>query len=233
MTRKGSGMLNWGIFSLKLFLSLLTIFGFVGIIYQGYILFTQQISPIIGTIIFLVGIGLWIWIVTILRISKYRYSQPRLWMVLVSLLIITLTCAFAGIEPLSTYKDETIQKTFSFTEMVTDKMPSITNSISDEPILLPIATTTHIWADWEIVFGYHRDYLYVQLKPTNSAVADKEYTVDLYEKGKFRESRTVSWNQPELNVLKESVVAFSSNRTEYDAYKFKDISHIFNVKVHE
>lgn len=89
----------------KLFLSLLVIAVLVDIVRRGYTLFTQQADPIKNTIVFLVEVGLWIWIVTILRNRRYRYRKPKFKLVLTAVIAITLVCAFAGIEPLSSYKD--------------------------------------------------------------------------------------------------------------------------------
>jgi hypothetical protein len=75
--------------------------------------------------------------------------------------------------------------------------------------------------------------LKVWLKPTTNAIADKEYTVGLYEKGVLRDTTTVKWNQPELNVSKTKVAHFELKQVEYDAYFGEVISHIFSVKVHE
>jgi hypothetical protein len=75
--------------------------------------------------------------------------------------------------------------------------------------------------------------LYVELKPTPTAVANIIYTVSLYEKSSLRDNTTIQWNQPELNVLKEKLVNFPISKTEYDAYFGENISHIFSVKVHE
>ncbi|MFC1864481.1 CAP domain-containing protein [Chloroflexota bacterium] len=89
----------------KLFLSLLVIAGLVDIIRRGYTLFTHQTDPIKNTIIFLVEVGLWFWIAAIIRSRRYRYSKPKFKLVLTTAIAVTLVCAFAGIEPLSSYKD--------------------------------------------------------------------------------------------------------------------------------
>jgi hypothetical protein len=75
--------------------------------------------------------------------------------------------------------------------------------------------------------------LVVDIKPRDSALANKVYEVDLYEKGKFRSKTTIEWNQPEINVSTSKSVGFPVTREEYDAYLYKDVSHIFSVKVHE
>ncbi len=119
--------INWGVSILKLFLSLLVIFGFVDIIYRSYILFTHQISPVMGTVMFLAEVGFWIWLITVLRRPKYRYSKPSFKLIFVSLLGIILVCTFAGIEPLSTYKDSALNKIT--TSLISNK--STPNNTSD------------------------------------------------------------------------------------------------------
>jgi len=116
-------------------------------------------------------------------------------------------------------------------------LPQLETELEQANIQLspPIANTSSVWADLSADY-YPFDYmpvLSVKLKPTSIAVADKKYAVDLYEKGTFRERVFVSWNQPELNVLKEKKVSFHSTLQELKAYGGEDISHIFSVKVHE
>ena len=89
----------------KLFLSLLVIAGLVDIIRRGYTLFIHQTDPVKNTIIFLVEVGLWFWIVAILRRRRYKYRNPKFKLVFIVIIAITLVCAFAGIEPMSSYKD--------------------------------------------------------------------------------------------------------------------------------
>jgi hypothetical protein len=104
-----------------------------------------------------------------------------------------------------------------------------------------IATVEDIWVGLNVdiegeIRGEHPTpyAIFVELKPTSSAIANTYYIVDLYEKGKFRAPNTlVAWNQPEINVLSVKTVEFPATKEEYDAYLWEDISHIFSVKVHE
>jgi hypothetical protein len=81
--------------------------------------------------------------------------------------------------------------------------------------------------------GWCKSYaLGVGLTPTSFAKADKLYTVDLYEKGNFRASTTVSWNQLELNVQTHKWAEFPLTKAEGDTYFMHDMSNIFSVKVH-
>lgn len=90
----------------KLFLSLLVIAGLVDIIRRGHELFTHHTEPLKNTIIFLVEFAVWIWIITVLRKRRYKYRKPKFKVILISVVAIVLVCAFAGIEPMSSYKDK-------------------------------------------------------------------------------------------------------------------------------
>jgi hypothetical protein len=102
-----------------------------------------------------------------------------------------------------------------------------------------IATTENIWVIFAPEFplvGWNPPSPYlieVNLKPTGTAVANKVYKVDLYEKGKFRSQTTIYWNQPEINVSTIKPAYFASTKDENNAYSLQDISHIFYVEVHE
>ena len=73
----------------------------------------------------------------------------------------------------------------------------------------------------------------VLLMPSSSALADKVYEVDLYEKGEFRNTTTVSWSQPEINIHQVNEVTFPESDLESQAYTGKNLSGIFTVKIHE
>lgn len=80
-------------------------------VWTGYVLFfTHQTDPVLGTLVFLVGVGLSIYITYLLRSSRYRGKTPSFMLVFFSLTVIALVCAFAGIQPLASYKDAIITK---------------------------------------------------------------------------------------------------------------------------
>jgi len=107
----------------KLFLNLLVIAGFGLAIWTGYILFTHQTTPVKGTVIFLVAVGFSIWVISVIRSRRYRYTKPSFKLVFWSLVGIFLVCAFAGIEPMSTVKDRGIS-------WVGEKWETVTSGIS-------------------------------------------------------------------------------------------------------
>lgn len=108
----------------KLFVCLLVIGGLIDIARRGYILFTNHNDPIKNTIIFLAEIGLWFWLASVLRRRKYKYSNPKFKLVFVIILAIFIVSAFAGIQPLSTFKDK-------FLVTIGDIVESVGNDIEE------------------------------------------------------------------------------------------------------
>lgn len=93
----------------KFLLCLVVIVGLGVIARTGYLLFTHQTAAVMGTIIFLAEVGFLIWIISLLRSPRYRWRRPSFKLVFWSLLAITFVCAFAGIEPLASYKDTILE----------------------------------------------------------------------------------------------------------------------------
>jgi S1-C subfamily serine protease len=92
----------------KLCLILLAIASFVELTRRGYLIFTQQNSSNIDIIVSLLMVGVLILVVSALRSLTFRWAKPSFKVVFLPVLAIALVCAFAGIEPLATYKDTTI-----------------------------------------------------------------------------------------------------------------------------
>jgi len=132
----------------KLLLCLLVIAGISIIIWTGYMLFTGQMSPVIGTIVFLTEIAFFIWIITVLRSSRFRWRKPSFKLVFWPLVAITLVCAFAGIEPMSSVKDrvttwvgetwETITTSSESTTLAPEDVTSIVAMV--EPAVVRVET---------------------------------------------------------------------------------------------
>jgi len=73
--------------------------------------YTRDLSPVTGSIVFLLEGGILIWTVRALRSRTYRRVAPSVKLVLLVCATITLVLAFAGVEPLSSYKDWAIEWT--------------------------------------------------------------------------------------------------------------------------
>jgi len=90
---------------LRLLVVITIIAGLVVIPWTGYGLFTHQIDPVMGTITFIFEFALFVWLIRLLNSSRQMSKKPGFRLVFFSLLGIALVCAFAGIEPLATYKN--------------------------------------------------------------------------------------------------------------------------------
>jgi hypothetical protein len=163
------------------------------------------------------------------RKSKNKPSSigTQFAIILCAVLGILIVLSFIGVQPLATYKNN-----------IANKLSSLSSNGAGNPlpIMFPnpssVATATRFQAS-NLCYPPLQTCLYVSVKPSNAAVANKTYVVDLYEKGQLRESTTILWNQPEINILQEKQVVFHIDNDEYNAYAFKDISNIFSISVHE
>lgn len=151
--RVGQSIFSW----LKLFVILLVTASMVGAIIIGYLAFSHQLPPIVGAVSFIVIVGLFIWFITLLRKSNMRYRTPSFILVFLSLVGITLICAFAGVEPLSAYKDNLLNYISSRMQNVSNSFKSDSTAIEPQtiPITLPFSFTTGIY----ISNNYPKSYL--------------------------------------------------------------------------
>jgi uncharacterized protein YkwD len=92
----------------KLALSLAILAGFGALIWYGYLLFTHKVSPVIGSIVFIVGIAVWVILIRILR-RRYKWTKPSFKLTTFSVIVIVLILTFAGVQPLASYKDNLIE----------------------------------------------------------------------------------------------------------------------------
>lgn len=99
--RTGQSKFSW----LKLLLIVLVIAFIISASIVGYYAFTHQMPAILGAVSFIMIVGLFIWLVIILRKPNMHYRKPSFALVFLSLVGILLVCTFAGIQPLSAYKD--------------------------------------------------------------------------------------------------------------------------------
>ncbi len=89
----------------KFLLSCIVIALMVAMAELGSVLFTQQVAPLPGSIIFIIEAIVLLVSIRATRSSKYRRISPRFGVVLLGTVAVVAVLAFAGVEPLSTYKD--------------------------------------------------------------------------------------------------------------------------------
>jgi uncharacterized protein YkwD len=96
------------IYRLILNLSIISLFGLL--IWSGISLFTQQFvqNPLIGSVVFLTELVIFIWLWRV--VAKNSWRQPNMKLTAFSVICLFLIFSFAGVQPLSEYKDEVIDR---------------------------------------------------------------------------------------------------------------------------
>ena len=91
------------IYRLILNLSVLSLLGLL--IWSGVLLFTQQFmqSPLVGSLLFLFEFAAFIWLCGV--VSRNGWRQPSMKLTVFSLICLFFIFSFAGVQPLSNYKD--------------------------------------------------------------------------------------------------------------------------------
>jgi len=133
-----AGTSNWrrrivGSSWLRLIVIIAIIAGLVIVPWVGYRLFTHQTDPVIGTITFLFAFGLFVWLIRLLNSSRQMSRKPGFKLVFFSLLGIALVCAFAGIEPLTTYKNISFDFIKQQSSKIVESFEKVTPPVAIEP----------------------------------------------------------------------------------------------------
>jgi S1-C subfamily serine protease len=110
--------------------------------WTGYQLFTHQIDPVSGTIIFIVAFGLLIWLIRTLKTSRHMSKKPGFRLVFFSILAIAVICAFAGIEPLTSYKNISLDFIKQKTSNISESFAKITPPVTTESQPTGVAAIT-------------------------------------------------------------------------------------------
>lgn len=132
-TRKHKGIGK--LYRLLLNLCVLSLFGLL--IRSGIKLFSQELSssPLFGSLIFLIEFVFFIWMWRVVARNGWRFPSMKL--TIFSLIGLFLVLAFAGVQPASSYKDQTfssISSWFSSISKPATSTPTVTTST-------PTATT--------------------------------------------------------------------------------------------
>jgi len=98
----------------KLLLNLAVLVAEVGLIWVAYNAFTHKFAPLVGALSVIGLIALLWFLIHLSRGRRFRYQRPG--MIKTTLIVIALVVifAFAGVQPLASYKDATIGKITDF-----------------------------------------------------------------------------------------------------------------------
>jgi hypothetical protein len=219
----------------KVLLSILAIISLISGVYAIYAVFNGFIELVIGSVLAVASFLVLLWCLSLEKKSPLS-DKTILFVLLPVLLIASVNLAYAGVEPFASGKEQILSKHQTVGEPASPisqtEKPSIESisKINAEPY---IAKVESIYGGGYILNGLTASGIIVDMIPLPAALPNKVYKVDLYEKDKIRDTKTVSWNEPELNVREEKEVAFAMSQTEAAAYYGKDLSGFLTVSVHE
>jgi hypothetical protein len=125
------------VYRLILNLSLLSLLGLL--IWSGVLLFTQRFmqSPLVGSLVFVFEFAVFIWLCRV--VSRNSWRQPSMKLTLFSAIALLLIFSFAGVQPLSSYKDSLFDSVSTYftnagqsdtTPSPSDTTPSSSNEIN-------------------------------------------------------------------------------------------------------
>ena len=220
----------------KLILPILAIISLASGIYAAYGIFNSYIEPLVGAFLVVASLLVVIWYHWLEKKSPLN-DKTILSILLPVLLITCVTLFYAGVTPFASGEQQLLSKLQIPGETtinpITQKESSVVESIKKIIPASDIASLKSISVGGYILNGLTATGINAYLIPSKSVLADKVYKADLYEKGKFRDTTTVIWNQPEINIQKVKKVSYPLTKIEINAYILEDISHLFTVKVHE
>jgi S1-C subfamily serine protease len=131
----------------KLFLALLAIAVFVELVRRSYLVFARQSSSSANIIIFLLEVGLLVLVISALRSDRFKWAKPSFKGVLLSVVMIASVCAFAGVQPLTSYKDTTIDLVGKSWQFITSHVAggTVASAVAKaEPAVVRVETTDSI-----------------------------------------------------------------------------------------
>lgn len=117
------------LYRLVLNLSLLSLLGLL--IWSGVLLFSQRFmqSPLVGSLVFVFEFAVFIWLCRV--VSRNSWRQPSMKLTVFSVIGLFLIFSFAGVQPLSAYKDSLFSSisTYFTNANQPDATPSTSNEI--------------------------------------------------------------------------------------------------------
>jgi hypothetical protein len=167
--RKNMTKLLRGFSFKKLFLDLLVIVCLVVAVWTAYRLFyLHKLTPIFGSIVFIVDIIVLIWSIYVLRNRNYIAKKPGFFLVFFSVLAIFLVLAFAGVQPIAGYKDTVASTVKSTVQNISAHLSKSTAPNETKSTSTPTQTVTiDNWQIQLISSSWRGSTLNVKLKITN------------------------------------------------------------------
>jgi hypothetical protein len=131
----------WKITIIRVLLNLTIVIGFITLIWFGSRVFSHQTSPLVGSIILLLGTTFWIGLIWFMR-TRYIWYKPSFKLTTLCMIVVVLVFAFAGVEPFQTYKDNVGENVSDWTS----GKGALTTTTPTQKITLKAGSIT-----WEVV----------------------------------------------------------------------------------
>ena len=150
--------------------------------------------------------------------KRKGHSTKKFIILIIAAILVVAGATFAGIQLFSSHRDNIVNSDNTSTASqppASVQTPEVATVVS----MFACETCGHV--------------LVVGLRPTALAKADYQYKVDLFEKGKLRQTNTITWNQMQIDVKRARGVEFDLTPEEWVAYMGRNVSDIFSVSVHE
>ena len=123
----------------KALLGLITLALLIFLVWTGYHVFQQKDNPIWGTsptvgVIAFIGTAVALLVAArVLRSRLYEDTSPSFRLVFVSVLAVYLVCAYAGVEPFSTYQERVHERVGDWTSNIEDESEEQADRVTDTP----------------------------------------------------------------------------------------------------
>lgn len=126
----------------KLIINLMVIAGLALVVWTAYRLFTHQLDATSGTLVFLLEVGFLTWAISVLRSHKYKRIKPSFKLVSFLLLGVALVGTFAGVQPMSMYKNNLVDRWESYrAAQEAEEAEKVAEAIAMTPVLIKEAPT--------------------------------------------------------------------------------------------
>lgn len=148
---------------IRLCLNLAVLAGLGVLVRHSYFLFTHKLSPLSGSIALIIGITIWVLLIIFLN-KKYRWVKPTFKLTTFLTIVVLLIFAFAGVQPMSAYKDTLVErwKVTTTTPPPTQPIPSPETPSKIAPVkppepmpVKPPVVTVHRYTLQEVASQIH------------------------------------------------------------------------------
>jgi len=186
---------NWkiprGLIKLCLNLAILAGLGFL--IRYGYLLFVKHSEESLkGSIILILGIAAWVTVIKLSWNRKYRWTKPGFKLTTFSVIVILLILAFAGVQPVSMYKDNLVTQWESYraaqeakeAEKVAEAIAMTPIFVTEAPSKTEIETGPTVTQALKVEEAEHEAFELINAVREDAGVPPTEWNDELYELSK-------------------------------------------------